>query len=150
VEGRQPSGDGASRRACPGLRARNEMITQDQRRSAVTCCHGMVAVGSWMRQQRKSGFRRGRRSIDQVEALRYLICSSRPTHAATATFRFEIQGLLADARSTLLFVLLENMYHCSHCNLMHHEIPAFHSDRPASYWDVPKAKREAGCSATIS
>jgi hypothetical protein len=110
----------------------------------------MVAGASRMREQRESGSGSGLRSIDQVEALRYLICSSRPTHAATATFRFEIQGLLADARSTLLFVLLENIDHCSHCNLAQDEIPAFHCDRPASYWDAPEGKRDAGCSATIS
>lgn len=35
------------------------------------------------------------------------------------------------------------MYHCPHCNSTHEEIPAFHSDRPAQYWDVPEDKREA-------
>lgn len=35
------------------------------------------------------------------------------------------------------------MYQCSHCNSTHDEIPAFHADRPAQYWDVPEDRRDA-------
>lgn len=36
-----------------------------------------------------------------------------------------------------------DMHHCSQCNSTHDQIPAFHSDRPSQYWDVPEDKREA-------
>ncbi|MFT3882705.1 MAG: DUF2199 domain-containing protein [Gemmatales bacterium] len=32
-------------------------------------------------------------------------------------------------------------YHCKQCGMPHDGIPAFHADRPTSYWDVPEEKR---------
>ena len=33
-------------------------------------------------------------------------------------------------------------YHCKHCGRQHEGIPAFHADRPVTYWDVPADRRE--------
>ena len=33
-------------------------------------------------------------------------------------------------------------FRCKRCDQVHDGIPAFHSDRPAQYWDVPEEKRE--------
>lgn len=34
-------------------------------------------------------------------------------------------------------------YYCKHYKQQHEGIPAFHSDRPSSYWEVPEDKRES-------
>lgn len=34
-------------------------------------------------------------------------------------------------------------YRCIHCGRDHDGIPAFHSDRPAPYWDVPVDRRDS-------
>jgi hypothetical protein len=67
--GKAAERDGARMRASLEQSARNEMVTQDQRRSEATCRHGMVIVGSRMRKRRESGSGRGRHSLDQVKAL---------------------------------------------------------------------------------